>query len=1303
MSGVRADWCWASRRRVRALTLGAALCVAAALLGTPPANGLSQRGHEFGQSFGSGDLSHPSGLAVNEESGDVYVLDSANNRVVVFGPKHEFLQAWGAGVGKSGGKHYETCTSECKAGTAGFGKGQLDAPAAIAVDNSKTSPSHGDVYVVANHTAKKAVLDKFSASGEYMERVLGGHEEKEEFEENPIVGVAVGPTGTVWVEREAEEGEFLIQRLGNAIKNAPLGVPSEISSERLEGVVRPGLAVDGKGGLYVRYEPAGHTLVEQEEEEEEIEGEEKERKEEEKELKEKLPPVEKAQLPCERHPCIVAKFAVKEAGEGIEATPVVNPLDGLDSTGVAVDESSEAQSSGGSYVAHKTILTAFTAGGRPIQSFGAGALGETGGVAVDAETNEVLVSDVEHGVVDTFVPAHAAPPVVAHGSPVAAHVTSSSADLRATIDPTGSKSRYRFEYGTASCSEPGSECLTAPAKGAAAGELGQGFGDQTAAQVVVGLSPGVTYHLRVVVEYSFEEGGSTKSGTVDSEEKTFTTPASSLEAVLPDGRHWEKVSPTQKNGASIEASALEGGVVEASSSGKALTYTVTGPFGENEPEGYRGPEPSQILATRTSTGWTARDIATPNTEAEGARPGLPREYDFFSSELQGALLRQLAGKPILSAETSESSIYLRHNLTCAEDPTGCFEPIVSPKDDLANSKYGGGALDVLGASPDLQHVVLRSGVPLLEKAPQEGLYEWSSQSGQLTLLSVLPKKEGPAPGGGFLGAEGSNPESQEGLMTAAAISHDGSRIEWYPRGSKHLYTRDVQTGETLQVDELEAGLGKSEAELPAIFQNASADGSKIFFTDATRLTKSSRAPGQAAALDLYVFEPEQPEGDRLTDLSVPIHEGEAAAVQGAVTGVSEDGATVYFVANGELHEGAERGSCGEPGGTGCNLYVEHDGEGGWEQPRLVARLSSKDNPDWGEPNGPETYHLEFKTSEVSPNGQYLAFMSQESLTGYNNADASSGEPDEEVFLYHEEGASGQLICASCNPSGEQPTGVFDQLNSGEGQGLLVDRPRVWGGTLTENVARWLAGSVPGWTAFALYDTAYQPRYLTDQGRLFFNSSDSLVRRDVNNGKNDVYEFEPEGIGSCQTANTSGGCIVLISSGESERESAFLDASESGNDVFFLTSAKLSSTDTDNAYDVYDARVCEPPGSEPCIEPPAQAPEECHGEACRASYAPPAGFGTPASVTATGSGNLIEHVGVLGEKQKKATKQLTNAQKLAAALKACHRDKQKKKRLACERQARKHYPVKKASGAKASRAAHKPGPEAAPMIAIGGGR
>ena len=74
---------------------------------------------------------------------------------------------------------------------------------------------------------------------------------------------------------------------------------------------------------------------------------------------------------------------------------------------------------------------------------------------------------------------------------------------------------------------------------------------------------------------------------------------------------------------------------------------------------------------------------------------------------------------------------------------------------------------------------------------------------------------------------------------------------------------------------------------------------------------------------------------------------------------------------------------------------------------------------------------------------------------------------------------------------------------------LWDFGELWGG-------RWVAGDIPGWTAATLGSALYQTRYLSNSGRLFFNSSDALVPADVN-GEEDVYEYEPSGAAGCQAS------------------------------------------------------------------------------------------------------------------------------------------------------------------------------------------
>jgi len=230
------------------------------------------------------------------------------------------------------------------------------------------------------------------------------------------------------------------------------------------------------------------------------------------------------------------------------------------------------------------------------------------------------------------------------------------------------------------------------------------------------------------------------------------------------------------------------------------------------------------------------------------------------------------------------------------------------------------------------------------------------------------------------------------------------------------------------------------------------------------------------------------------------------------------------------------------------------------------------------------------------------------------------------------------VCASCDPSGARPHGVEYGVG---GNGAVPAMPLAGGNSVWEGTT-WLAANIPGWTPYRLSRTAYQSRYLSDTGRLFFNSFDALVPKDVN-GTGDVYEYEPAGVGpagaQCGPGSADGseafepqrepapsiidpaGCVALISSGESSRESAFLDASETGGDVFFLTSGKLVPQDFDNALDVYDAHECTT--QSPCLPEPASVPAPCNNEAsCKPAPSPqPSVFGLLGSATFSGAGNV----------------------------------------------------------------------------------
>jgi hypothetical protein len=131
---------------------------------------------------------------------------------------------------------------------------------------------------------------------------------------------------------------------------------------------------------------------------------------------------------------------------------------------------------------------------------------------------------------------------------------------------------------------------------------------------------------------------------------------------------------------------------------------------------------------------------------------------------------------------------------------------------------------------------------------------------------------------------------------------------------------------------------------------------------------------------------------------------------------------------------------------------------------------------------------------------------------------------------------------------------------------------------------------------------------SDGRRVFFESSDALVPQD-SNGTTDVYEWESNGTRTCTRVE---GCISLISAGTSSVPSYFIDASESGSDVFFITASSLVTGDP-GLVDLYDAREN---GGFPAPPPP---PAPCEGDACQSPASAPSDP-TPASTGFSGPGS-----------------------------------------------------------------------------------
>jgi hypothetical protein len=830
-------------------------------------------------------------------------------------------------------------------------------------------------------------------------------------------------------------------------------------------------------------------------------------------------------------------------------------------------------------------------------------------------------------------------------------VAATSATLHAVLDTEGSPLSYRFRYGAdASYGSQTIEETAAQAPGTVNVEVH-----------LQGLTAGTVYHFDVIATNAARE-------TVESADQAFTTEGSG-EFLLPDGRQYEMVTPPQKQGALLESTlGPESEIlftslltVQASAAGDAIVDGADQPI-EPEPQG--GGSTVSILATRGSAGgWSAAQVPSPHGEAVGPDVIFGPEYRIFSEDLSRSVLQQFGNFTPLSPDAVESTPYLHTNFLNGDvqqrceyadlSPSSCFQPLETRADIQPGISFGEAiegecaAYDCgahfEAATPDLSHVVLASrerltatpipvppGAKNFEVTP---LYEW--YGGQLQLINVLPGK-----------TEGT------GLLQLAlgdkrhVISADGERVvlesifEDGDGGGGDLYLRDVAKGETIQLNTSEVGCGAcSGSGEGGKYMTASSEDSRIFFLDSSKLTADSNS-GSDDLYECEVVEIADKPKCELTDLT-PNAGAEAANVK-MVLGASEDGAYVYFVAEGALATGARSGA--------NNLYVRHAGA-----TMFIAEMSSEDERLFGVGTLSEGYAG--VRDRVSPNGLWLAFMSDRDLTGYDTRDAVTEKPDEEVYLY--DAGANTLACASCDPTGAQPVGVPDEISGGFG----------------------VASIVPGWNSFengaiSGYDQIYQPRYLSDSGRLFFDSDDALAPQDVN-GAIDVYQYEPEGMPgaehACSSAARSGseafkpahafavegrsgeeaaGCVALISSGTSPEASTFLDASATGGDVFFMTTSRLAPQDFDNAPDVYDAHECT--GISPCLPEQAQQPPACETEgSCRGAPAPePSVYGAPSSATFDGTGNPTQ------ASTSASPTQLKHKQKTKAG---CGRDRTKKGR------------------------------------------
>jgi Tol biopolymer transport system component len=472
---------------------------------------------------------------------------------------------------------------------------------------------------------------------------------------------------------------------------------------------------------------------------------------------------------------------------------------------------------------------------------------------------------------------------------------------------------------------------------------------------------------------------------------------------LPGNRAWEMVSPPDKHGGGVARTTPR---IHAAAAGDAAAFTSAIGFGD-------------VQGTDTSVEYISQRDGRPGTNGwstHAITPRLPSLTFFvvgaddlstyrgdFSADLSHAVFR--SARPLTDAPkvTDVANLYRRDDMR--SPGPGNYELLTDAAAPLGFEGFpvvflaGATRPWLVGASSDFSHVAFESPLGLTAGTSSSLSSEFKlfeNDEGSVRLVGRVPKE----PDETFCDDAGgpsvecvSAPTSQAGISASGAqysarmVSADGSRILFQtPTGFSggNIYLREDGT-RTFQLNASE----KEPPEPPAgdaRIGDASRDGSRIFFTTAQSLVEAD----EDAFPDLYMYEVEKPEGERLTLIG---NNGDS------VIGASDDGHYVYFFA------GADSG-----------IYLWHDGDISFIGSILDGLDANLNSSLTGGLNTATT-----KRSRVSPDGRHLLFMSKfdKGLKGHGGFAGYDHAHNEEFYVYDAD--SDRLRCVSCNPSGAPAT------------------------------------------------------------------------------------------------------------------------------------------------------------------------------------------------------------------------------------------------------------------------------------------
>jgi hypothetical protein len=439
------------------------------------------------------------------------------------------------------------------------------------------------------------------------------------------------------------------------------------------------------------------------------------------------------------------------------------------------------------------------------------------------------------------------------------------------LNPKNSPTTYWVEYGAG----PGGPSPTYSDSIPASKDASAGSGGQTifVTPKISGLSPGATYHYRLVAKNAI---GESKGEDVDFETSPSpaTPPAScpnaklrteTNSAALPECRAYEMTTAPDKNGADVN------GAMTTSPDGNRVGYISSTGFGDSPANNVI----NSFMAQRGASGWTTRSMEPPF--GTPGRAGLSGAYSApdFSSDLSKAVgINRTA-----AAEPAILNIFLNGDDGSTRWVT---EPTLSGA-ALADKGYA-------GRSADASHIVFESEQAFTDESNGTGgIWEWVN--GQVRFV-----------GNGHVGS-GSNTSATLGtvysgtLPEPTAVSADGRRI-FISGGISALsvYEEGVGTRD-LALSQRTGSIGQPAPGV-VTFAGAAVDGSRVYIAAESQLTDDATPGG-----GLYSYNLE-------TDVLSFIGPGGAQLI-------SADGTRVYFNSSEQLVPGQ-----GVAGGN--NLYTADD-------------------------------------------------------------------------------------------------------------------------------------------------------------------------------------------------------------------------------------------------------------------------------------------------------------------------------------------------------------------------------------------